>query len=148
MTLLTLVGGALLISAVGACLKETAKGFLPFLFVGGGFLLLAWAVERLGDALGALAAFSSWEVLSPYVKVLLKGLGVTYVVHIGADVCRDLGAAGIASKLLNEAYMASFASKWYVLFFYVLNFVMVGADLVLYIRNRRLDKKKNAETLQ
>ncbi|MBE6554234.1 MAG: hypothetical protein E7666_07830 [Ruminococcaceae bacterium] len=56
--------------------------------------------------------------------------------------------AGIASKLLNEAYMASFASKWYVLFFYVLNFVMVGADLVLYIRNRRLDKKKNAETLQ
>ena len=99
MTLLTLVGGALLISAVGACLKETAKGFLPFLFVGGGFLLLAWAVERLRDALGALAAFSSWEVLSPYVKVLLKGLGVTYVVHIGADVCRDLGAAGIASKL-------------------------------------------------
>ena len=56
--------------------------------------------------------------------------------------------AGIASKLLNEAYMASFASKWYVLFFYLLNFVMVGADLVLYIRNRRLDKKKNAETLQ
>ncbi len=47
--------------------------------------------------------------------------------------------AGIASKLVNEAYMASFASKWYVLFFYVLNFVMVSADLVLYIRNKRLD---------
>ena len=50
--------------------------------------------------------------------------------------------AGIASKLLNEAYMASFASKWYVLFFYVLNLIMVGADLVLYIRNRKLDQKK------
>ena len=56
--------------------------------------------------------------------------------------------AGIASKLLNEAYMASFASKWYVLFFYVLNFVMVGADLVLYIRNRKLDKKREREALQ
>lgn len=49
--------------------------------------------------------------------------------------------AGIASKFTNEAYMASFASKWYVLVFYCINFVMVGADLVLYVRNRILDKK-------
>lgn len=53
--------------------------------------------------------------------------------------------AGIASKLMNEAYMASFADKWYVLFFYVLNLVMVGTDLVLYYRNYLLDKKA-AET--
>ena len=49
--------------------------------------------------------------------------------------------AGIASKLMNEAYMASFAEKWYVLFFYVLNLIMVGTDLVLYYRNYLLDKK-------
>lgn len=48
--------------------------------------------------------------------------------------------AGIASKLINVSYMADFANKWYVLFFYVLNFVMVGIDLLLYIRNARLDK--------
>ena len=50
--------------------------------------------------------------------------------------------AGISSKLMNEAYMAAFAQKWYVLFLYVLNFIMVGADLVLYFRNTRLDKLK------
>ncbi len=49
--------------------------------------------------------------------------------------------AGIISKLVNDAYMASFASKWYVLFFYVLNLLMVGADLLLYVRNYMLDKK-------
>lgn len=48
--------------------------------------------------------------------------------------------AGIISKLMNEAYMASIGSKWYVLFFYVLNLVMVGIDLCLYARNSRLDK--------
>ena len=53
--------------------------------------------------------------------------------------------AGITSKLVNEAYMAAFAQKWYVLFFYVLNFVMVGADIVLYFRNLHLDKKRAAE---
>lgn len=55
--------------------------------------------------------------------------------------------AGIASKFVNEAYMANIASKWYVLFFYFLNLVMVGADLVLYAINYRRDKereKKNA----
>jgi hypothetical protein len=53
--------------------------------------------------------------------------------------------AGIASKLVNEAYMAAFAQKWYVLFFYVLNFIMVGADLCMYVRNYRLDQKAKAE---
>lgn len=49
--------------------------------------------------------------------------------------------AGIISKLINDAYMANFSSKWYVLFFYVLNFIMVSADLMIYIRNYKLDKK-------
>lgn len=48
--------------------------------------------------------------------------------------------AGIISKLVNQSYMANFANKWYVLFFYILNFIMVSIDLSLYIRNLRLDK--------
>ncbi len=48
--------------------------------------------------------------------------------------------AGIISKLINEGYMANFGSKWYVLFFYVLNFIMVFADFLLYFRNKKLDK--------
>jgi hypothetical protein len=38
--------------------------------------------------------------------------------------------------------MAEFDKKWYVLFFYVLNFLMVGADIVLYFRNLKLDKQR------
>ena len=49
--------------------------------------------------------------------------------------------AGIVSKLINDTYMTAIASKWYVLFFYVLNLVMVGADLCLYMRNYKLDKE-------
>ncbi len=51
--------------------------------------------------------------------------------------------AGISSKLLNDVYMAQIGQKWYVLFFYVLNFVMVALDLCLYIRNRRLDMQES-----
>ena len=41
---------------------------------------------------------------------------------------------GIAGKLIGGNF------KWYVLFFYVLNLVMVSTDLALYVRNYRLDK--------
>ena len=53
--------------------------------------------------------------------------------------------AGITSKFVNSDYMANFASKWYVLVFYVLNLIMVGADLILYVRNKRLDKLAEAK---
>ena len=49
--------------------------------------------------------------------------------------------AGILSKFMNPTYMAALGEKWYVLFFYVLNLLMVGIDLILYFRNRALDKK-------
>ena len=54
--------------------------------------------------------------------------------------------AGILSKLLNPAYMADISAKWYVLFFYCLNFIMVGTDLCLYFRNRRLDREREKES--
>ncbi len=41
---------------------------------------------------------------------------------------------GITSKLLLPEF------KWYVMFFYVLNFIMVFIDFLLYIRNYKLDK--------
>ncbi len=47
--------------------------------------------------------------------------------------------AGIVAKLTNSAYMAEFSIKWYVLIFYIINFIMVAVDLGLYVRNRRLD---------
>ena len=44
---------------------------------------------------------------------------------------------GIAGKLLSPGY------KWYVLFFYILNCAMVSVDLLLYVRNYRLDRQRN-----
>ena len=63
-----------------------------------------------------------------------KSLAFLYLIFFGY-------IAGIASKFVNEAYMAAIAEKWYVLFFYILNFIMVSLDLCLYYRNKALDKK-------
>lgn len=80
---------------------------------------------------------ASWplNVMKSYKARTAKGksLGFLCLIFFGY-------IAGIASKFMNEAYMANFASKWYVLFFYFLNLIMVGTDLILYARNKRLDK--------
>lgn len=81
---------------------------------------------------------ASWplNVMKSYRARTTKGksLGFLCLVFFGY-------ISGIASKFVNEAYMASFSEKWYVLFFYFLNLTMVGIDLLLYVRNRKLDKQ-------
>lgn len=74
----------------------------------------------------------SWpaNVLKSYKSRTTKGKSLLFLILI------EVGYVfGIASKLLADSF------KWYVLFFYVLNFIMVGADLLLYARNRKLDKE-------
>lgn len=81
----------------------------------------------------------SWplNVIKSYKARTTKGksLGFICLIFFGY-------IAGCASKFVNADYMAHFAEKWYVLFFYVLNLIMVGTDLLLYVRNYRIDKKE------
>ncbi len=85
---------------------------------------------------------ASWplNVIKSYKARTTKGKSLAFLCLIFSGYI-----AGIASKLLNESYMLNFSSKWYVLFFYVLNLMMVGTDLCIYFRNYKLDKKKEAE---
>ena len=86
---------------------------------------------------------ASWplNVLKSYRARTTKGKSLPFLCLIFFGYI-----AGICSKFVNETYMANFSSKWYVLFFYFLNLFMVGADLLMYARNYRLDKEaeKNA----
>lgn len=83
---------------------------------------------------------ASWpfNVLKSYKARTTKGKSLLFLclIFFGYIV-------GIISKLVNEQYMADFASKWYVLFFYCLNLIMVGADLLVYVRNKKFDKAIN-----
>ena len=85
---------------------------------------------------------ASWplNVIKSYKARTTKGKSLAFLCLIFFGY-----VAGIISKILNEAYMMSFSSKWYVLFFYVFSLIMVGIDLCLYIRNYRLDKEWKSE---
>lgn len=79
---------------------------------------------------------ASWpfNVIKSYRARTTKGKSLQFLVLIFFGyIC------GIISKLTAESF------KWYVLFFYVLNLIMVGVDLLLYIRNSKLDKAAEAK---
>jgi hypothetical protein len=81
---------------------------------------------------------ASWplNVIKSYKARTTKGKSLAFLLLILFGY-----VAGITSKLINTVYMAEIEQKWYVLFFYVLNLLMVGADLILYARNKKLDKE-------
>ena len=82
----------------------------------------------------------SWpvNVIKSYRARTTKGKSLAFLILIFAGYI-----AGIASKFTNEAYMAAIGQKWYVLFFYFLNLIMVGLDLCMYYRNHLIDKKND-----
>ena len=76
----------------------------------------------------------SWpmNVIKSYKARTTKGKSLAFLVLIfGGYIC------GIASKLIS-------GNITYVFVFYVLNLLMVGTDIVLYFRNRRLDAQRAA----
>ena len=79
---------------------------------------------------------ASWplNVIKSYKARTTKGKSLWFLTLIFFGyIC------GIASKLTAKSY------KWYVLFFYVLNILMVSADLILYWRNYKIDKAADEE---
>ena len=86
----------------------------------------------------------SWpmNVIKSYKSRTAKGKSLWFMLLIAFGY-----VAGICAKLVNESYMASIDQKWYVLFFYVLNLLMVSADVLLYFRNRRFDKASKEATV-
>ena len=90
--------------------------------------------------IGMLICFGiSWpiNVMKSYCTRSTKGKSLYFLCFIIIGYL-----CGIGSKLLSGNY------KWYVLFFYVLNMMMVTVDLCLYFRNAMLEKKEAKREVQ
>ncbi len=77
---------------------------------------------------------ASWplNVVKSYKARTTKGKSIAFLLLIFIGYI-----FGISAKLIGGSF------KWYVMFFYVLNLLMVGADILMYVRNARLDKENN-----
>lgn len=99
MTLWQLTGAALLLAVLLAAMRDTGGKSTPYILAAGGSLFFVAVLSRLATPLQALSSMLSDSPLSPYASVLIRGLGIVWVIKIGGGICRDLGAESIAGRL-------------------------------------------------
>ena len=98
MTVLGAVAAAALTAISAMLVRECGGRLAPLVSLTGGVVILLSVFPRAAAAVSELrtiAALGSDEWLMPILKII----GVGYTVEIGADICRDLGEAGLASRL-------------------------------------------------
>lgn len=91
-------------------------------------------VSELCEIMMLVSFGCSWPLnaIKSYRARTTKGKSLPFLVLI---LCGYL--IGICGKLLNPD-----GFRWYVLFFYILNFSFVSVDFFLYFRNLRLDNMR------
>ncbi len=94
--------GIALITGVAALILRGTKPELAFaVSVAGGIILLLFAFELFRESLGIFSEIASASGLdSSLVKILLKMLGIGYLVQFGADTLTDFGQSALADKLV------------------------------------------------
>lgn len=88
------------------------------------------SITELFEILMIVSFGVSWpfDVIKSFKARTAKGKSLAFLILIFVGYI-----FGIVAKLTAPAF------KWHVMFFYVINTIMVGMDLLLYVRNRRLD---------
>lgn len=100
--------------------------------------VLATVLEIL--MIGSFGASWPFNVMKSYKARTTKGKSLLFLVLIFSGYI-----AGIASKIISFSIKAPSWIGWVAFSFYILNLLMVGTDLLLYVRNKKLDAEREKE---
>ena len=97
--ILQIIGIALLVVILSFIFRELKKEYAVMLLVAGGIIITLWGIAQINPVMNYIRELTDEGDISEYFSVILKVLGISFVVQIGADICRDFGEASIASKI-------------------------------------------------
>lgn len=96
--MLKFIGIAVSILFCSLLLKDINRTFSIILSVAGGCLLFLAVSSQLSEIIKAISDISSSvNSAAPYIKLMLKVLGITLVTQFVSDICRDNGENALAS---------------------------------------------------
>lgn len=99
MNILGICGLAMLGLAVTVVLKGLRPDFATFTGIVTALILLALSIGSIASVIRSLMSLADETGFSVYTTMILKTLGIGLLSQVTADVCRDNGAASIASKV-------------------------------------------------
>lgn len=96
--MLKFIGIAISVLFCSLLLKDKNRTFAIILSIAGGCLLFAIVSAELGEIIKSISDISSSVTsTAPYIKLMLKVLGITLITQFMSDICRDNGESALAS---------------------------------------------------
>jgi len=97
--ILKMLGIGLFIVILSFIFKELKQEYAVMLMIAGGIIITLWGLYRVYPVVDYIRELTGSGNISEYFSVILKVLGISFLVQTGADICRDFGEGSIASKI-------------------------------------------------
>ena len=99
MTMLKLCMVALLVLTSSSVIRGWKSDFLPLIRMGAIVLFGALLMASAAPLLSMIKTLGDGAEVSPYIEIILKGLGIVILTQICADICRDSGEGTLAANI-------------------------------------------------
>jgi len=97
--ILKIIGFALIAVIFSFIFKEIKKEYSVMLIIAGGIIITLWGLAKVYPVVDYIRELTGSGNIPEYFAVILKVMGISFIVQTGADICRDFGEASIASKI-------------------------------------------------
>ena len=97
--ILKIIGVGLIVVILSFILKELKKEYSVMIIITGGIIITVWGIIKIFPVVSYMRELTDSSGISEYLSVILKVLGISFIVQTGADICRDFGETSIASKI-------------------------------------------------
>ncbi|MBN3522331.1 MULTISPECIES: stage III sporulation protein AD [Paenibacillus] len=100
MEIIQVVGLGLLATILVLVVKEQKPMFAFLISAFAGILIFLFLIGKIETVIHVLEDLAERSGIQPvYLKTILKIIGIAYIAEFGAQVVRDAGQEGIASKI-------------------------------------------------
>lgn len=100
MEIIKVVGFAIFATMLVVILKEEKKEFAVALSVIAGVMLLLFCISKIDPIINMLYELVEKSgINSSFLVIILKVIGIAYLVELGKNICQDTGQSAIATKL-------------------------------------------------
>lgn len=100
MALFKVIGFGIIAVSLIIILKNQRPEIALMCIVASSVIILLFVFDELKsviDLINSLMVNSSID--STYIKIILKVIGISYIIEFGKDICKDAGESAIANKM-------------------------------------------------
>ena len=100
MTIFKIIGFGIIAVSLIIILKKQKPEIALICVIASSIIMLAFIFDELKSVISLInSLILNSSIDSSYIKIILKVIGISYLVEFGKDICKDAGESAIANKI-------------------------------------------------